>query len=574
MESLGGFAPTPSDTPRSQTPMQRQDKLVTDTPSSSAAPTATTATQDDSPMSTASKSLGLDKEVQSVVSGFSSFWGSIKKQGTAALQTAEKQYESARADLTPLISQARANLDHLGEQTRAELQRLSEAPASSQGIVIGADGMPVIIDDAPPPAVDKGKGVDRSGGGDADGADTATTSDAQQQQQQTPAAAASAFFASLAKNPNVQELSRNLSTLQTGVSRNLHQIQSQLTHLDLAEGQKVAEDYLHKGEHWFQDFSHEVSKLASDALKVVPPDAASARDAAAGGDHSDSSRRTSMDKSGAASAMSRRELILYKLRTDTALLLADPAASADSRDSFAAFVAARGAHDDEASQAQVGRELEMGGEALQATHDALVPAQLDDETFWTRYFWRKETIEAEEERRKKVLQIADQSEDDFSWDMDDEDGTSAAASPRLSVVAGMTAAPTASLDAAVSPDPTPSAPSSAAPPRSANDTPTLVSSTSTADSSAAAAAPAAPTSTGGPSASSQHPSPTLSLSTTAERSPRASSDGAGSYDVVDAKSGNPSGDELGGGEKGGAAADKGRRDSAPGADEDEDSDWE
>ena len=282
--------------------------------------------------------------------------------------------------------------------------------------------MPVIIDDTPPAVVDKGKGVARSGGGgsDADGPSVDTTSDPQQQQ--TPAAAASAFFASLAKNPNVQELSRNLSTLQTGVSRNLHQIQSQLTHLDLAEGQKVAEDYLHKGEHWFQDFSHEVSKLASDALKVVPPDASSARDAAAAGEHSGSGR-TSMDKSGAASAMSRRELVLYKLRTDTALLLADPAASADSRDSFAAFVAARGAHADEASQAQVGRELEMGGDALRATLDALVPAQLDDETFWTRYFWRKETIEAEEERRKKVLQSASPSPPSPSRSLAQEDST-------------------------------------------------------------------------------------------------------------------------------------------------------
>ena len=128
--------------------------------------------------------------------------------------------------------------------------------------------MPVILDDSPPPAVDKGKGVDRSGD------DAAGTAESHSDPQQTPAAAASAFFASLAKNPNVKELSRNLSTLQSGVSRNLHQIQSQLSHLDLAEGQKVAEDYLHKGEHWFQEFSSEVSKLASDAVKVVPPSGA------------------------------------------------------------------------------------------------------------------------------------------------------------------------------------------------------------------------------------------------------------------------------------------------------------
>ncbi|GAA6054879.1 hypothetical protein JCM3770_004265 [Rhodotorula araucariae] len=540
--SLGGFAPTPPPRPPSPPRMQALPDAPPTTTVDPATPTAATA---------------LDKEVQNVVSGLTSFWGRVKKQGTAALQTAEKQYESARADLTPLLSQARANLDHLGEQTRAEIQRLSETPAAGpgQGVMIGADGMPVILDQVAPTKVDKGKGVDRSG----------DSHDAQQ----TPAAAASAFFASLAANPNVKDLSRNLSTLQTGVSRNLHQLQAQLSHLDLAEGQKVAEGYLHKGEHWFQEFSAEVGKLAKDAVKVVPPGGAPSGSSPDGG-------RASLDKSGAASALSRRELVLFKLRTDAALLLADPAGT----EGYAAFDAARAALSAEDREAQIERELADGGEALAATRDELVPAQLDESAFWTRYFWRKQAIKDEEERRKKVLQIAEQSEDDFSWDMDEDDAASSAASPRLpsSGPAFAVAAASASLAAAIAPASLPD--TSRAPARDAPAPSAAVAPTShTEDSSPSSAPGPAPVPSTGSRTGSRAGSGSGPSSGASERSPRASSDGAGSYDIVHAESGCPSGDE---GAKAAGAPSPGvlieeEEDKVPGAGaerDEEDSDWE
>ncbi|BGP37634.1 hypothetical protein JCM10450v2_001558 [Rhodotorula kratochvilovae] len=566
MESLGGFAPSPISTPRSQTPVQQG--AASDAPPDSPTPIAQGA-DPASPLAAASKTIGLDKEVQSVVSGFSSFWGRVKKQGTAALQTAEKQYESARADLTPLLSQARANLDHLGEQTRAEIQRLSEAQvqAPGQGVMIGADGMPVILDEVPPPKVDKGKGVDRSG----DSGDVELQHDAGADAQQTPAAAASAFFASLASNPNVKDLSRNLSTLQTGVSRNLHQLQAQITHLDLAEGQKVAEGYLHKGEHWFQEFSAEVGKLAKDAVKVVPPGGGVS---SSPGASPDGGARASMDKTGAASALSRRELVLYKLRTDTALFLADPAGA----EGYDAYLAARGALTEEAREAQVAQELGDGGEALRATHDELVPAQLDEETFWTRYFWRKQAIEDEEERRKKVLQIAEQSEDDFSWDMDEDDAASSAASPRLP--SSPPAVAPASLAAAIAPvDSLPDTPKAAAPTALPSALPAALAASSPEP--AAAAPSAAEPAPLVPAPASGH-TPAVgpgsgSGSGSSERSPRASSDGAGSYDVVHAESGNPSGDEAGAAAPAPAASiaeEKEQERAAKDGSDEEDSDWE
>lgn len=253
--------------------------------------------------------------------------------------------------------------------------------------------MPVILDDVPPARVDKGKGVDREGGDSQD-------------HHETPAAAASAFFASLAKNQNVKDLSRNLTSLQSNLSTNLHQLQSQLSHLDLSEGQKVAENYLHKGEHWFQEFSAEVGKLAKDAVKVVPPGAS----AGAGMPPA----RASLEK--AAGGLSRREQLVYKLRSEPPVFLVDPATppsaagAPDSREAFAQYLAnvqqAHGSFESESFAALVQRELVEGGEVLRKTRDELVPAQLSDEAFWTRYFWRKQQIEDEEERRKKVLQGA------------------------------------------------------------------------------------------------------------------------------------------------------------------------
>ncbi|KAJ8296198.1 putative UTP--glucose-1-phosphate uridylyltransferase [Rhodotorula toruloides] len=509
MESLGGFATTPISTPsRTSTPTPAQPEPESPTRQT------TTAAQ------------GLEKEVASVMAGFGSFWGRVKKQGTAALQTAEKQYEAARADFTPLLTQARSQLDHLSEQTRAELQRLSEVPAPTggSGVVIGADGVPVILDEVPAAQskVDKGKGVDREGEGEAD------TTEGDAQHQQTPAAAASAWMAkfgsSLASNPNVKDLSRNLSSLQSNLSTNLHQIQSQLSHIDLAEGQKVAEGYLHKGEAWFQEFSAEVGKLAKDAVKVVPPTTAGGAGAAATG-------RTSLE----GAAMNRRDLLLYKLRTDPAVFVLDPAqppadsTTPDLREPFASYLSAlasSGGFDSPSFRSQVGAELQEAGEPLRKTLDEVVPAQLSEEAFWTRYFFRKARIEEEEERRKKVLQVAEQSEDDFSWDMDDEETASSAASPRLP---------------STSPAPAAAQPVSL-----------------TVVAAASSATPEAAT----PVASTAQ-TPAVHDSPVAEPSPRASSDGTSSYDMVSAKSGNPSGDEAA---KEAAAVKE--------EEEDEDSDWE
>lgn len=352
-------------------------------------------------------------------------------QSVVAYQTAEKQIDqyatTARADLTPLVTKARADLEKLSETTKAELQRLSEASANvssgtgGSSVMIGADGTPVIIDD-PVPKVDKGKGVDRS----VD--DGATPSEGgAYDSDKTPAAAASAFFASLqsqiSASPNLAHLSKNLQSSLTTVQSNLShlpaslqtsvaQLQAQLPHLD----NKAAEAYLSRGEHWLQEFTGEVGRLAKDAVRVVPPTEAEK-----------TKKREERARKAERGAAGRTEAALIKLRADEQLLLVDPAkppavvaaaaveesqegaavaattAGGDTREAFSKFlqtVEDKGGFEGEEWTKRIAAETD---ETLKQTRAALVPSKLTPEAFWSRYFFRRELIDEEERRRQEVL---------------------------------------------------------------------------------------------------------------------------------------------------------------------------
>ncbi|KAM0750109.1 hypothetical protein T439DRAFT_326076 [Meredithblackwellia eburnea MCA 4105] len=560
METAGGFfMPTIDSRPSTPAP----PTATTDSPAASAQGEATSAPADGAgpaPSSNHQRQPTLDEELASVVSSIGSFWGKVRKQSVAAYANAEKQIDqyatTAKADLTPFVSKARANLDTLSEQTKAEFQRISDnvATAASQvsaggdgaatgtSIMIGADGTPVIVDTPiAAPVVDKGKGVDRAehtGTGDAAVAGTpSTTATGEPLSPPTspllihskPAIAATAFFtkmqSQLASNAQVAQMSKNLQTSLTNVQTNLshlpqsiQQIQSQLPTLD----QKTAEGYLSKGEHWFAEFSGEVSRLAKDAVRVVPP---------TGVDEKNKKREERLRKAEQV-AVGRTDTLIQKLRADSALLSIDPAKPAavpsaeagsteekknkkdavvgesgetpvDTREAFSKFlqtVEDNGGFEGATWAARVAHELEAdeaaSGAVLKRTRDGLVgPGKLTQEAFWSRYFFRKEEIEGEEKRRKEVLlkSAGAEEEEDFSWDLDDEEDST----------------PGASSSAIGAPLPTD------------------------------AAAPATPT-----PASYPHSSPPTSDK---QKSPRASSDGASSYDVVGEQSGTPS--EAGGEEE-------------------------
>ncbi|KAK4704836.1 hypothetical protein P7C70_g1377, partial [Phenoliferia sp. Uapishka_3] len=455
METIGGFAPIQDSrpvTPAPPTPAASTDPDVASTES-----TPTSAPVANVP---AAAQPTLDQELASVIGSFGSFWGKVKKQSASAYQTANAQLDqtisTARADLTPLVTKARANLDQLQESTKAELARLQEASANmSQGgsnVMIGADGTPVIVD-VPEPKVDKGKGVDPGERGDGTttttqegGAEATNTTD----HSANPAASATAFFSSLqsrlSTDPNLSQLSKNfqqslataqssLATAQASAQSSLQHLPSSFQHLPsqlqtnmatLSQqinlphlDQKSAEEYLSKGEHWLAEFSSEVQRLAKDAVRVVPPTEEEAR----------LTKREEKIRADEEKSLGRTDVLVQKLRNDRHLLLIDPAqppivpevdatapaedlskstatmlAPTDTREAFSLFltkVIDAGGFEGESWAKRVAAETD---EALLRTKDALVGVgKLSPEAFWSRYFFRREEIDEEERRRKAVL---------------------------------------------------------------------------------------------------------------------------------------------------------------------------
>ncbi|KAM0792642.1 hypothetical protein ACM66B_002424 [Microbotryomycetes sp. NB124-2] len=556
--------------------------------------------------STAPASSVIEQELSSVLSGLGSFWGKVRKQSANVYQQAEKQMETARKDLTPLMEKAKANLDSIGEQTRQEFARLSEQ-STTTGVVIGPDGFPILLDESPartppppPPPTSatrapapegKGKGVDP---GERDGGETVEP--AEREDTRTPAsdaakaaadqaakasASAAAFFSRLqtqvASNPNVKGLSKNLSTLQhqvqhnlsslpTNLQTNLAQLQEQFAHIDLSESSKTAEAYLTKGEHWLQEFSSEVGRLALETVKVVPPN-----EADMAGERT--KRREERLRKAEEVAIGRRDLLVARLRSDPDALLVDPAAeqdgAADTR--FAQFL--RSVEDEGGIASEVWREritneLDQGGDKIKATYETLVPSRLTHDSFWSRFFFRVAEIDADESRRKQILD-AQVDDDDFSWDMDDEDEPT---SPRTVPASANTAGagptlepPTSATTPGGGTTPTPGQPGR------------TVSSSSASSEAEWGFSPDPREETGfvePPTSLSaavvvdaQQSTPVAESSAKDCASPRASSDGTSSYDIVGERSGAPS-------ERGDDAVEHRDKSTKESKAESDDSDWE
>lgn len=312
-------------------------------------------------------------------------------QSTAAFSSAEKQFESTRKDLNPLLSKAKANLDNFSTAARAEVQRLSEVqqPSASGGggVVIGADGLPMIIggEEEEERKLDKGKGVDRSSSSEST---------------ENPAAAASAFFSKI--QSQLSSMQDQAPQALHALSSNFSQFQDQLSHLNLKNS--TAEEYLHKGEHWLNEFKEEVSKLAKEAVQIVPPSSTGQETLSA------SSRKS--EEFALIKGMTRKDTLLYRLRSDPSVFLIDPSLPplpssndlTDHRSAYSTFLSTLPSSLLDSDLVKEARE--RGGEVLEQTRQEITMKEgggINEEEFWKRYLFRVHLIEQEEEKRKKVL---------------------------------------------------------------------------------------------------------------------------------------------------------------------------
>ncbi|WVQ93924.1 hypothetical protein IAU59_001002 [Kwoniella sp. CBS 9459] len=385
----------------------------------------------------------FEEEVGQVMGTLNSWWGGVKKQSASALT-------SLKADLDKGLTQAQADLEYLrnakvevvakdpaeyaAEQEAEKAKKAASKAAAAEEEVSRSKGK------------GKEKAVDPEETREASATDagssataflnrlTSSTSQLQHSLQNTlQSTLAAASNNPALSNPNAlrQQLAENLRL--SSAKENLQ--------LSMKQAEKLAEEYLKKSEGWVKD----AEKWMEDAVKVVPPDE-DQRLVSVSWDGSDwysfststpepgsattagdvlfdsgdaKSRRSSLPSLALAS--SRKDALLRRLREDKDALLVDPEGEKETEERKAEFRAWVKEHWEE--QKQDGREEEEGN--VGAVRMALVPEHLTDEQFWQRYLFHKHMIEAEEKKRKALLQATTQEEDadDFNWD-DEEDPTS------------------------------------------------------------------------------------------------------------------------------------------------------
>jgi len=208
---------------------------------------------------------------------------------------------------------------------------------------------------------------------------------------------------------NLHTLQENVHHLQENVVTGVHHLQESLPDLQNPEARdKLLGGARKQGEDWLK----QAGEFFQDAVKVVPPAPgqagyqpgmiwdgsdvwmfSEAREEEAAADQK--------GKGKEAISVSRTGALLRKLRTDPEMIRAVP--SGETYEWFCGEINAKdgGLLSDEWKKKCEEVEKLDGLDALRVS---LVPSELDDETFWRRYWFRAWQIQQEEEKRKALLQ--------------------------------------------------------------------------------------------------------------------------------------------------------------------------
>ncbi|WRT63501.1 uncharacterized protein IL334_000406 [Kwoniella shivajii] len=422
---------------------------------------STTPTPSNAPTRTVQQSLqssinrnNFSEEVGQVMGTLNSWWGGVKKQSASALTT-------LKADLDKTVSHAQADLEYL---RTANIEVVRKDPAEYEAEqeaekVKKAAARALQEEELKKKEKGKGKGkqvetIDTSGDntststttGTGTGTATATNilnklSSSTSQLQHSLQNTLQSTLAAASSNPALS----NPTALRQQLAENLR-LSSAKENLQLSmkQAEKLAEEYLKKSDQLLKD----AEKWVEDAVKVIPPDGSDHQDrhmVSMGWDGSDfysfstsspttnqsstisqSNNDVLFDSDGGKSkpistlalAGSRKDALLRRLREDKDLLMVDPEGEGETEERKQEFKQWIEVHFE--SQKKELREKEEGN--VGSIRMALVPEQLTDDQFWQRYLFHKYMIEAEERKRKALLQATTQEEetDDFNWDDEPE----------------------------------------------------------------------------------------------------------------------------------------------------------
>ncbi|KAA1474311.1 hypothetical protein DENSPDRAFT_840896 [Dentipellis sp. KUC8613] len=413
----------------------------------------------------------LNEEVTEVIGQLGRFWGGFRKQSQEAL-------EVARKDLQGYVSQAQKEISKLG--TTPENTEGENASASSSR-------------DIQQPAADD----------DASSASTSASTSTTLPAEEHPQTPASASLFSRLQSSIPPDL---LSSVQRTIPETLETLRHAPERVDLSQLRTTLQrvhiqDATARGEELLRG----AGDFLREAVRVVPPSEAGPSSSGVMWDGMDiwtmplSGVDTPRSESGGSNGKAResgtgtprrsgegkaiatrKEALLRAVRTNPEILRVDPAGEKTSEELYKTWVEKEVADKEggiggEYWKERVEKELEEDGEPLKVTRDTLVPSDMTEDDFWTRYFFRIHQIEQEEERRKALLQGSIQQDEDFSWEDDDEEATSPTGTLRTQPPTAP-AASTPQVGGSLAPTSHPATPGSSSPPPSSEDSYDVVSS--------------------------------------------------------------------------------------------------
>ncbi|GJJ06659.1 hypothetical protein Clacol_000854 [Clathrus columnatus] len=481
---------------------------------------AAAAGSSSSPSSSSSDNINtqtLNEEVTQVFSQLGRFWGGVRKQSQSA-------FESARKDLGQVVSQAQKGIEK-------QFSTLTPASSSSSSEAQISEKLPETIPENEPE-----EDAAAQGGGSPQLESTLNTPSASSNNNNTffsrlqsslppnltPASLSTTLQRHLPENLqhglNLEKATTDFAQLRATLVDNVQRVQSGTT---IQQAEKLAEQYLSKGEALFK----EAGFFLKDAIKVLPPEEGDDTTAGVIWDGTDlwpipsTTSRKGKGKEGsdvtpgASSSLRslgrRTEILLRKLRTDADEIRKNPEDESDPAIkglwlSFTKEVEDNGGingktwaekveavttqsnHDEDIKElinahTQLGRLRKFSLEKYNGLILLLlVPSEMTDEVFWTRYFFRITQIQQEEERRKALLEGTNEQEDneeDFTWEEEEEEEkneTELKSSMETTRIAAAT--PSASANSAPTLIPSPSTQTPSVSPRRSEDSYDVVSS--------------------------------------------------------------------------------------------------
>ncbi|EIN11250.1 hypothetical protein PUNSTDRAFT_50311 [Punctularia strigosozonata HHB-11173 SS5] len=379
----------------------------------------------------------LNEEVSQLASNLTGFWKGFVKQSSAALQTG----------LQEVAQQAKDARKELNWIATGSLEEGATASGSSATTEKEKEATSAPTSD---PAAASSQEEDKENEKDPNAPST-----------DPPTSPTSASFNFLSKLQSSIPPSL-VSTVQNALPDSVKQHAAHPGSVDFAalrttlssEFQRVAgvtraqaEEYVHRSEGLIREAVKHGGDLLKDAVKVVPPDpnlpsgtantgvvwdgtdvwafdalpviapSSSSSSTSSGKGKEKVPALSSVQVQDAQKAVATRaEALLKRLRHDPEILKADPDADASLQDMYPTWIAREVVAKDGGINgvewaARIEEALGDGtdGKALQATYNALVPAKMTRETFWTRYFFRVYQIQREEARRKALLEGTHQS---------------------------------------------------------------------------------------------------------------------------------------------------------------------